>query len=381
MRPQPAPGTAADPLAAYTLDNLLAGAARLRPQGIALRDGDGTSLTFAALHGQATRLAARLRQTGLAPGETMLVLGGNQISSITALMAGIFAGLDVAMLSPGLRADRLAQLANRTSAAVLVCGEPFGGMDLLEKGFMAAAQSETIRMVGTLGSGNPDAVDFSAATLAGDGLADGPAPAHLSAILTLTGDGMTRHRQRTLVAGTLDLIARASFSPAQPLLTTLGPSTFAGLASGVLAGLLCGASVTLHGMFDAVRLLAQLEEWPGAHIVLPAQLLPALASAGLVQHASLSGLVAVSRWQSNAGDFAPPASLASKMPLVDLHAFGEMALVAEARGADGRARALLDPPHHIELGADVICAVDADNDTINGLRFFGAAVSVPGERE
>ena len=377
MRPQPKPGAAADPLAAYTLDTLLAGAARLRPQGLALRDADGASLTFAALHGHATRLAARLKQTGLEPGETLLVLGGNRISSLIALMAGVCAGLDVAMLSPGLRADRLAMLANRTRAAVLVCGEPFGGVDLLDKGFMAAALTETVRLVGTLGSGNADAVDFSAGALAGDIAPVLPAPAHLSDILTLTPDGMTRHSQRKLVAGTLDLIARARFRAAQPLLATLGPSTYAGLASGLLAGLLCGASVTLHGIFDAARLLAQLEDMPQAQLVVPAELLPALARAGILQHGPLAGLLAVSRWQTNAGDFAPPASLPNSVPLVDLHAFGEMALLAEARGADGRARALLEPPHDIEVGADVICAVDADNDTADGLRFFGAAVSVP----
>ena len=89
----------------------------------------------------------------------------------------------------------------------------------------------------------------------------------------------------------------------------------------------------------------------------------------------LGGLVVLSRWHKDAADFSPPQAVTSSVPVVDLHAFAENALVAEPRGADGRARAILDPPHSINIGGILMLATGASNDANDALGFFGAAVT------
>ena len=370
-----------DPLGPYTLDALLEGAAHLQPQARALRDSTGASLTFAQVAQQVQALAAHFRLCGLEPGQTVLLTGGAHSAIVTALLAGIRAGLDVALAPPNIRADQLAVLALRLQAAAIIGGAPYGGFSPLDTALAAAALADSIRLVGSLAGGDTDgAVDFSAGTLGlQPGIVPADAPAHPARIITLLQDGKAfhpvAHQQRTLVAGALDLVARARLSASTPLLSTIAPLTYAGLAAGPLAMLVCGAALDLHGPFDSARLLAQVAAQPQVQFVVPAALLAAIERSGMLGPDRLGGLVILSRWNKDAADFSPPQAVTSSVPVVDLHAFAENALVAEPRGADGRARAILDPPHSINIGGILMLATGASNDANDALGFFGAAVT------
>ena len=373
-----------DPLRGLRLDSLLEGAARLRPQAMAICEaGDGRRLSYDELAQDVRRFAARMVATGLKPGETILLLSGYRASGLVALMAGVAAGINVVLAPADIRPDRLALLAGQTGAALLLCGDNFGGMDLLGKGFAAAAMMDTIRIVGSLDSAMEDAADFSPAALGEEAAPALPAPTHAAHIITtVLRDGRmqpVRHLQATLVAAALDVVARAGLSASQPILSTIAPNSLAGLVAGPFAALMSGATLHMHGLFDARILMNQIAQNPGARLAVPATLLRNLAHAGLLQPGALGGIMALSRWQDNGSDFAPLPPVASAIELTDLHGFGELALVAEKRGLDGTAGKLFEQPHLIEIDGQSILAVDARETGGNRRRFYGAAVTQTGE--
>ena len=136
-----------------------------------------------------------------------------------------------------------------------------------------------------------------------------------------------------------------------------------------------GATLHIHGLFDAQILMNQIAQNPGARLAVPATLLRNLANAGLLQSGALGGVMALSRWQHNGIDFAPLPPVASAIALTDLHGFGELALVAEKRGLDGTPGKLFASPHLIEIDGQSLLAVDAREMGDNRRRFYGAAVT------
>ena len=376
MTPRHAPHP--DPLAPYTLDALLDGAAQLRPDAAALVDDASQSLTFAALAEEVETLAAHLIHIGLVANDTMLVLGSAQSRIVTALLAGMRAQIHVALVPVNIRAEQLTMLALRLNASAILCADAYDGFAPVDTAFAAAALAGCVRVVATLGAQAHDgAVDLAPQALSR--LAPLARPATPARIITLQRRDATLqpvfHQQRTLVAGSLDLIARAHLTAATPLISTIAPLTYAGLAAGPLAMLLCGATLALHGPFDSARLTSQLADCPNARLLVPAALLPGLERSGILRSGALGGLFALSRWQKDAADFSPPQAVASTIPIVDLHAFAENALVAEPRGSDGRARAILDPPHSIDISGILMLATGASTDANDALGFFGAAVT------
>ncbi|MFE1906132.1 class I adenylate-forming enzyme family protein [Streptomyces gardneri] len=100
-------------------DALLAGAARAYPNRTALRDGDAT-LTFAALHDRALRIAAGLRARGLGPGDVVALHLPNSMWYVVVYYGALCAGLAVAPVNPAQPADALrAQLAVLEADAVV----------------------------------------------------------------------------------------------------------------------------------------------------------------------------------------------------------------------------------------------------------------------
>lgn len=376
MTPKHAPHP--DPLAPYTLDALLQGAAKLRPHAVALVDGAGQSWTFTALAQDVETLAAHLAQIGLMSDETVIVLGSAQSCVVTALLAGLMAQVHVALVPPNIPPGQLTQLALQLNASAILCADAYDGMAGADAAFEAAARAECVRIVATLGADRHDgAVDLAPSAL--KRLTLGTRPPNPARIITLRRhEGAVHpvfHQQRTLVAGSLDLIARAHLTAATPVISTVAPLTYAGLAAGPLAMLLCGATLVLHGPFSSSRLMEQIADYPNARLLVPAALLAGLERSNVLRNGALGGLLALSRWQKDAADFSPPRAVASANPIVDLHAFAESALVAEPRGSDGRARAILDPPHSIDISGILMLATGASADANDALGFFGAAVT------
>ncbi|MFZ0730627.1 MAG: AMP-binding protein, partial [Methylovirgula sp.] len=94
MNAEPAAGLRV--FAPYSLDTLVTGAARLRPETTALADRT-RACSYAAFATDVAALARLLVDCGLQPGERLLILGGAEISLLTTLVAALRAGFEPAL--------------------------------------------------------------------------------------------------------------------------------------------------------------------------------------------------------------------------------------------------------------------------------------------
>ncbi len=383
MNPQPAAPARAprDLFSAYTLDTLISGAARLRPQGLALADR-ATSVPFDLLAGQAAALARLLTDCGLRPGERLLLTGGAEASLVIAIIAALRGGFEPALAPLDLDAGELATYAQAIGAAALAGPTAYGAAAPAEIYFAAAARAPSLRLLATLGPQEIDgAVDVSAAAVLryaaahpDIGLERGkPLPAEPPRIITF--DRSRRkpifHHQATLMAAGLDFVARATIGRETPILSTLPPTSFAGLVAGPLAALLSGATLHLDGPFEARAFLKRRDEAGPAHLVIPAAVAVEFSRAGVFE--GLASAVLVSRLSANMA-FMPPEPLATPCPVMDLYAIDEAAAIAELRRA-GTAVPPALAPHFIGFDDARILTVEACPQPGRPLACRGAAVT------
>lgn len=327
-------------------DGLLQTSARACPAAVLFRDGDGATTAEQAASYSAA-LAAQFRQCGLRPGERVLVVMSARTIAVLALAGALRAGLVPVLLPCGLGPVELAGYAKASAAAALVGPTQLGGHDYGDAYLSAAALSDTIRLIATLGPGCVDgAADFQASALlaAGGGGAPGlaatdlgPAGPEGDVIITFerparpaptSGATSVSHRQSAIFSAVLHLASEAQLNPSRPLLSTLVPATFAGLVAGPYAALMAAASLTLHGPFDAAEFLRACDAEPNAHLAAPAAIAPVLHEAGLTR--GDASLILLSRFPSPDA-FTLPAPLACERLVVDLSAFGETAALAHRR--------------------------------------------------
>ena len=181
-----------DPLAPYTLDALLEGAAQMRPDAAALVDDFSQSLTFAALAEEVETLAAHLIHIGLLPDDTVIVLGSAQSRIVAALLAGARAQIHVALAPVNIRAEQLTMLALRLNASAILCADAYNGFAPVDTAFAAAALAAGVRVVATLGAEAHDgAVDLAPQALSRLAASPGrrrlPASSHCSARMACSG--------------------------------------------------------------------------------------------------------------------------------------------------------------------------------------------------
>ena len=318
-------------LASFDLDSLLASAARLRPDRVALADSTGASLTHDELDRRASGLAARLVELGLVPGECLLVAGGARAATIVAMIAAARAGLDVALASDHLDGAALGVFAAATGAVAMAAEPEHDGLAPLGALFEAAAAAPRVRLVCGLGGGDGDgalALDWRG----GQTPAESPRRRAPREGLVLTGDGeaVLRHEQQAIISAAMDIVSRARVGLTHPILSTLSPTTFAGLAAGPFAALLAGCELRLHGPFDAGTFLDALDSAAPAHLVAPRALADALARGGQTGAGFASLMLS-----GNAPGEPPPAPLAG-VPFVDLDGFDGRALARPASLLESR---------------------------------------------
>jgi hypothetical protein len=168
------------------------------------------------------------------------------------------------------------------------------------------------------------------------------------------------HLQRTLVAAALDFISRAQIGTRLPLVTTIFPSSFAGLVAGPVAALAAGAPLILHAPFEGRALIETLDALQPAHLIAPAMIADELKEAGLVDGAHLASLTLLTRF--NRFPAEPARELARSLesdgtPVFDLYAIGEHAALAEARSPDGVRTSPLAQPHLLNFdGRELVAA-------------------------
>ena len=372
---------APDPLAAFDLDTLIDGAARLRPDRLALSD-TFQSLTFREVGSRVCALAGRFRDLDLNPGETVLIAAAAPAASFIALAAALQSGLRAALAPIWADAAEARRMALLSGAAALILA-PCEGFSASEQDWLAAAASSpAARVICSLGDQEIDGVvplkcdPMGTPAAAPSPFIRRPPPR----ILTFEpGCVPVVHAQRTVIAAALDLASRARIGMTAPLLSTMPPASFAGLVAGPISSLIAGASLIWRLPFDAAAFLSVFDESGPVHLVLPAALAPALERAGAASADSLASLILAHRvagWTVPELDPWRPGGdcVEGAFPIIDLYAFGERAAAPELRGPDGRPRPPAQQPHYLALDGARVLALDWSNDD-GQRRLEGAAAS------
>ncbi len=344
-----------NPLARVDISRLTRDAARDHPSHPAICDSSGDRATALELDARADAMAGAFADIGLAPGETLMVAGGARVSSCVALLAGLRAGLNVALAPPHAPPAMLAAFASRVDARAIACQTSLGDHSPMLDMFEVAARATGVRMVCGLG---PEAFD-GAVNLAGEGFG---APSQIdsdsaAAIVTFAkGGGAVYHAQKTLFVAAIDVARRGRVGFGETIVSCLAPTGFAGLAIGPFLALAMDAPLYLIDPFDSAALIAALESRAPAHLIAPGALAGPLAEAGLLRPDLLRALLLLDRSGDGAGSLAPLGDTGG-VAIVDLHAFGEQAVIAEPRGPEARPLPPAREPHMIEIGEARVLSV------------------------
>jgi len=164
-QPAPALGAQREAFAPYSLETLVSGAARLRPENIAFRDRT-TTCPYGIVAAQVVALARIFADRGLRPGERLLLTGGAEVALVIGIIAALRGGFEPALAPLDFRPSELAAYANAINAAALVGPTIYGDLAPVEAYFATAAAAPSIRLLATFGPGEVDgAVDLSAGAI------------------------------------------------------------------------------------------------------------------------------------------------------------------------------------------------------------------------
>jgi hypothetical protein len=327
-----------------TLDALFRTNVARDPDGVSLQDPPDSgavtgnpprSLTYAQADRRIGALARLLHEIGIPEGGTVAIQLPNNADSVIAFLAVVRAGMVPAML-PLLwrRAECVAALSRAHATAILCCGR-VGDFDHGQLALEIAAELFPIRAVAGFGRGLADGIvpidevagdmppsdeiesfaDIAAVTF--DVGADGPVPVERNAIQILS-------------AGLL--IGRdAGAGRGAAILSTVPVSSYAGLSASLVPWLMSGGRLEFHHPFAPDILSRQIEE--ADILVLPDAVTLRLAETSLLGAGNLRAVISICRSPER---FAAAAAWPlTELALVDVAAFGELAVLSALRPADG----------------------------------------------
>jgi hypothetical protein len=336
-----------------SIDELFRQIAARRPDAIALvdapnrllfTDGEPRRLTFAQADRMVSAIAGRLSRMGLPIDTVVGIQLPNTVENILTILGVLRAGMIAAPLPQLWRsADAVAAVARVGAKALISCSR-VGNFEHCRLATRIAADVFSIRYVCGFGDDLPDgAVPF-------DDLftiekldpipllnRDGNAAGHVAAVTFETGeDGPVpvARRHLELLAGGMCILSEARFPPFGSVLSTIAPTSFAGLSLTLVPWLLTGGTLVLHHGFDAELFAGQRRDENCGTLILPAPVVFRFAETGLFNSENPATVVA--EWR------APDRLAASLLwhrtdtALVDVAVFGETGLVAGRRGEDGR---------------------------------------------
>jgi hypothetical protein len=339
-----------------SIDEMLRRLAERQPSAPALADppnregftdGAPRRLTYAEADRMVAAIAGRLRRMGLPVDAIVGVQMPNIVENFLAMLGILRAGMIVAPV-PLLwrRADAVAALARIGAKALITCGR-VGDFKHSQFGMRVAADVFAIRYVCGFGAKLPDGVVPFDDLFTADKLDPIPplererqanAAAHLAAITFDAAEGgwvPVARNHSELVAAALVVLLESRLAQNGKILSTLAPSSFAGLSLTLLPWLLTGGMLSLHHPFDADVLTRQRRDDRCPTLVLPGPVISSLAEAGALAGEDQNGTV-IAAWRGPEGLAMSPAWRAAQTALIDVPVFGEIGLLAGRRGADGR---------------------------------------------
>lgn len=345
-----------DGFAATTLDQMFRRTAARRPDAMALidppnrgsfTDGLPRRFTYAETDRIVSAIASRLRGLGLQTDAIVGIQLPNTVECVLTVLGVLRAGM-IALPIPLLwrRADAAAALA-RLSVRAIVTASRIGDFDACTMAADLAADNFAVRQVCGFGRDLPDGV------IAFDGVLDCPATepptiereGHAAAQVACVTFGVTpcglipvARNHAELIAGGLAVLLEGGIEPDANLLGCCAAGSFAGLALTMMPWLISGGTLSLHHGFDPGAFAAQCRDDGCDTIVVPGPLVPHLTEADLLAQAELKNLLAA--WRAPERYLASPAWQHPGAKLTDVLIFGETALIASPRDAEGQPVAL-----------------------------------------
>ena len=339
--------TAAD---CATLDDLFRRAGVRRPHAPALIDPDNRqsftdgaprSLSYVQADRAISAFAARLRQLGLATDTVVALQLPNTVEGVIALLGALRARLIVAPVPLLWRQQDMVDALGRIGAKAIITHARIGNTAHAALAMHVAAELFPIRYVCAFGGDLPDGVvplddvftSDQAEVVAPPARPGNPA-AHVAAVtFDIGADGTfaVARNHMELVSGGLATYLESDAASDAAILSSIPPTSFAGMALTVLPWLLSGGTLTLHHVFDPNTFAVQCHRQNGGIIVLPGPALAAVASAGCLGEQTKT-IVTLWRSPERIGASAP---WRSKATLIDVASFGEIGLLASRRGPDG----------------------------------------------
>jgi hypothetical protein len=326
------------------------------PNRESFTDGTPLRLTYAEADRMVWAIAGRLRRLGLPTDAIVGIQLPNTVENILTILGVLRAGLIPALLPQLWRHADAATALSRVGAKALITCRRAGGFAYAELATQIAAQVFSIRHVCAFGPNLPDGVVafddlFTAAkidpvpTLERD--RQGNAGAHV-AVLSFEacedGPVPVARNHLELLAGGLCVLLEGGLQQDACLLSTIPPSSFAGVCLTLLSWLLSGGTLVLHQAFDEAVLARQRREERCGTLILPAAIAFTLAETGLFAREGPTTILAA--WRSPDRLGTSPDWAEQDAVLVDIPIFGEAGLIAARRQSGGRPAAIPAGPIH-----------------------------------
>jgi hypothetical protein len=344
--------------ARITLDELLRRAAARRPDALALLDppnrdvvtgGKPRMLTYEQTDRIVSGIAGRLRRMGLHTDAVVALQMANTVESVLTLLGVLRAGL-IAMPLPALwrRSEMVAALSRVGATALIVSGR-IVATDHYALAMQVAAEMFPIRYVCGYGPDAPDGlVPFDNLFEAGkldpipawdEERAAEPGPAAHLAVVTwdVGADGPfpVARSHAELIAGGLTVMLESGLQQDAVLLSTIMPSSAAGLATSMTAWLLTGGTLAMHHPFDPETYLKQVAAMGFDAVIVPGPLAAQLTeSARSFAKTHVPDAIAVWRAPERLGRALPWREKSART--TDILVFGETGLLAACRGPGGK---------------------------------------------
>ncbi|SFK36306.1 AMP-binding protein [Methylorubrum salsuginis] len=356
------------PLRRIGLGSLLAATARHHPDRIAVIDPadkpawsgrPAITWTYAAAAEIVERLARGLRGWRLPAGSRIGLCLPGSAESVLAILAVEAAGHVAVMLPVSWDEERLLTAAQGVGLSAVLTQARLGGAAPAERLCTVAMRYFGLRYLAAFGPDVPDGV-INLDRFVLDGPA-GPAPERPPApagLVTFAGGDPDRPVFRSgeaLIAAAAAHLVAARVAPGERILSLLGPHDLRGLATGLAAAIVAGATLEVLPLFDGAAFANALRRPGPTHLVAPAflennlagrDLPPALRSATFV-HRAPARLPSRSR--------APGGPQALRLEtVIDTLAFDETALLSGRRGAAGDLSQVLGRPERLALPAGLM---------------------------
>ena len=347
----PAPARGANTV---TIEAVFRSHARRHPDALALvdpidresfTDSEPRRLTYAEADRAVAAIAGRLRGMGLPADAIVGIQLPNIVENILAILGILRAGMIVAPL-PLLwrRADSVAALARIGAKALITCGR-VGAFNHCQFAMAVAADVFSIRYVCGFGKNLPDGVVPLDDLMSAEALDPPPAldrerhdnaTAHVAAITFDVGESgivPVARNHAELLAGGLAVLLESRIAQDSAILSAIAPASFGGICLTLLPWLLCGGALVLHQPFDPGVLARQRRHDRCGTLVLPG---PLALRLGETSAFALEGPACViAAWRAPERLTASAVWREPNTGFVDVALFGEAALVAGRRGADG----------------------------------------------